>query len=48
MLDKKTRSINYKPKIRQNADSLNGVHLNSPSTECWTPVGPQAAQARPE
>ena len=37
MLDKKTRRINYKPKIRQNATlPLNGMHLNSPSTECWT------------
>ena len=37
MLDKKTRRINYKPKIRQNATlPSNGMHLNSPSTECWT------------
>ena len=37
MPDKKTRRINYKPKIRQNATlPLNGMHLNSPSTECWT------------
>ena len=37
MLDKKTRRINCKPKIRQNAAlPLNGMHLNSPSTECWT------------
>ena len=49
MVDKKTRRINYKPEIRQNAAlPLNGMHLNIPSTECWTPVGPQAAQARPE
>ena len=49
MLDKKARRINYKPQIRQNAASpLNGMHLNSPSTECWMPVGPQAAHARPE
>ena len=35
---KKTRRINHKPKIRQNAAlSLNGMHLNSPSSECWTP-----------
>ena len=49
MIDKKTRGINYKLKIRQNeALPLNGMHSNSPSIECWTPVGPQAAQARPE
>ena len=37
MLDKKTRRINYKLKIRQNSTlPLNGMHLNSPSTECWT------------
>ena len=37
MLDKKTRRINYKPKIRQNATlPSNGMHLNSPSTECST------------
>ena len=35
---KETRRINYKPKICQNAAlQLNGMHLNSPSTECWTP-----------
>ena len=35
---------NTQPKIRQNAAlPLNGMHLNSPSTECW----PQAARARP-
>ena len=34
----KTCRINYKPKIRQNAAlPLNGMHLNSPSTEWWTP-----------
>ena len=38
MLEKKTHRINHKPQIRQNAAlSLNGMHLNSPSTECWTP-----------
>ena len=38
MLEKKTRRINYKPKIRQNAAlPLNEMHLNSPSTKCWTP-----------
>ena len=38
MLDKKTRRINYKPKIRQNAAlPLYGMYLNSPSTDCWTP-----------
>ena len=37
MLDKETRRINYKLNIRQNAAlPLNGMHLNSPSTECWT------------
>ena len=37
-LKKETRTINYKPKISQNAALLlNGMHLNSPSTECWTP-----------
>ena len=35
---RKTHRINHKPKIRQNAAlPLNGMHLNSPSTECWTP-----------
>ena len=30
--------MNYKHKIRQNAVMpLNGMHLNSASTECWTP-----------
>ena len=38
MLEKKTCKINYKPKICQNAAlQLNGMHLNSPPTECWTP-----------
>ena len=33
-----TQRINHKPKIRQNTDlPLNGMHLNSQSTECWTP-----------
>ena len=37
-LKKETRRINYKPKFCQNvALQLNGMHLNSPSTECWTP-----------
>ena len=38
MLEKKeTRRIDYKPKICQNtALQLNGMNLNSPSTECWT------------
>ena len=35
---KKAHRINHKPKIRQNtALPLNGMHLNSPSTGCWTP-----------
>ena len=43
-LKKETRRINYKPKICQNAAlQLNGMHLNSPSTECWTPC--QAASS---
>ena len=38
MLEKKTHRINHKPKISQNAAlPLNEMHLNSPSTECWTP-----------
>ena len=38
MLEKMTRRINNKLKIRQNAAlPSNGMHLNSPSTECWTP-----------
>ena len=38
MLKKETRRINYKPKICQNATlQSNGMHLNSPSTECWAP-----------
>ena len=37
-LKKETHTINYKPKICQNAAlQLNGMHLNSPSTECWKP-----------
>ena len=33
-----TYRINYKPKSCQNAAlQLNGMHLNSPSTECWKP-----------
>ena len=37
-LKKETRRINNKPKICQNvALQLNGMHLNSASTECWTP-----------
>ena len=37
-LKKETSRIKYKPKICQNAAlQLNGKHLNSPSTECWTP-----------
>ena len=36
-LKKETRRINYKPKLSQNAAlQLNGMHLSSPSTECWT------------
>ena len=38
MIENKTRRINYKSKIRQNvALSLNGMHLNNPSSESWTP-----------
>ena len=37
MLENKTRRFNYKSKICQNAAlPLNGMHLNIPSTECWT------------
>ena len=38
MLEKNTHRINHKPKIRRNAAlPSNGMHLNSPSTGCWTP-----------
>ena len=38
MLEKKTHRINHKLKFRQNAAlPLNGMHLNFPSTEFWTP-----------
>ena len=38
MLEKKKRKINYKPNICQNAALLlNGMHFNSPPTECWAP-----------
>ena len=38
MIENKTSRINYKTKIRQNvALSLNGMHLNNPSSESWKP-----------
>ena len=38
MLEKNTRRFNYQQNICQNAIlPLNGMHVNIPSTECWTP-----------
>ena len=46
MFEKTTRRFNYKPKLCQNsALSLNGTHLNIPSTECVTLYRAAAAQA---